>query len=415
MRLSQTVEDLEDALSISFNQLVYDLKRSGQDVITLSLGEAFFDIPLFDFNRLDIEKIYHYSDTKGIPALRQKIAEFYGRQYGAPVDRDEIMITAGSKPAIFMSALAVLDDGDEALIHEPAWLSYPAHVKLARGKPRFIPYDTPVDRFGDHFGERTKLLVLCNPNNPGGHLYSRSELETIYALCQSRGAYLLVDEAYSDFVLDGSFVSMASVAPDKRGVIIANSLSKNMGMSGWRVGYTIADADTNRALEKLNQHLITCAPTILTYYMAEYFDEVIAHTLPQVRQVVEKRGRIAAAMDELGLQYLPSAATFYFFVDIGDFPGSSIDFALELLMNSNIAVVPGLAYGDSVERFVRVSVGSEPEERICDALVTIKRLIADKAFSSQSLHERFRRSELSRNAPADLLSRGAAAGLRRAV
>src|SRR5262249_21714813 len=162
---------------------VYNLKRAGEDVITLSLGEAFFSIPLFDFNQLDIEKIYHYSDTKGIPGLREKVARFYREQYGAPVDAADIIITAGSQAALFMATMAALHPGDEALIHEPAWLSYPAHVKLAGGVPHFIPYDKTPDEFEAYFTPRTKLLIICNPNNPGGHVYSREALEKIYRLC----------------------------------------------------------------------------------------------------------------------------------------------------------------------------------------------------------------------------------------
>lgn len=415
MQISKTVDDLEDALSITINQIVYNLRRAGEDVTTLSLGEAFFNIPLFDFNKLDIEKIYHYSDTKGIPELREKIAQFYGNQYGAPVDPSEVVITAGSKPAIFMAALAVLNPGDEALIHEPAWLSYPAHVKLAQASPKFIPYDrTPAD-FEQYFTERTKLLIICNPNNPGGQVYSRQDLEEIYHLCQKHNAWLLVDEAYSDFVLGEGFVSAAEIAPDKKGLIIANSLSKNMGMSGWRVGYTISSPEANAALIKLNQHIVTCAPTILTYYMAYYFDEVTAYTLPQVRSVVEKRKSIAEFMKLIGIPYLPGAATFYFFVDIGKFPGSSMDFALEMLMSYNISVVPGLAYGDSVERFVRVSIGVEPEDRIRDALVAMKALMLNRSFSPALLHQRFWQSELSKGVSRELIQRGTTAWHRRSA
>lgn len=413
MQISDTVQQLEDALSITINQMVYNLKRAGEDVITLSLGEAFFEIPLFDFSQLDIEKIYHYSDSKGIPELRDKIARFYHQQYNAPVEPSEIIITAGSKPAIFMATLAVLNPGDEALIHEPAWLSYPAHVKLAQGVPKFIPYDKGPEAFEEYFTPRTRLLMICNPNNPGGHIYTWAELTAIHRLCLKHDTWLLVDEAYSDFVLGDGFVSAAAIAPDKEGLIIANSLSKNMGMSGWRVGYTISNPIANAAIEKLNQHIITCAPTILTHYMARYFDDVIAHTLPQVRDVVEKRKRTAEFIESIGLRCLSGGATFYFFVNIGDFPASSMDFALEMLLRHNVSVVPGSAYGESTERFVRVSIGAESEDRIRDALVAIKALTLDRTFSAISLHQRFWQSELSKGVAREVIQRGTDAWLRR--
>ena len=205
----------------------------------------------------------------------------------------ELLISAGSKPIIYMALLCSLNPGDELLTHEPAWLSYQEHARLLGAKPRFIPYDSPVEKFEDYFSDATRVFVLNNPNNPAGRLYRRDELERVYGACRSRGIYLMVDEAYSDFVLDDGFVSMAEVAPDKDGVIIVNSLSKNMGMSGWRIGYLISNPSFVDAVLKTNQHIITCAPTILLQYCAYYFERIIGVTLPQVREVVRKRARVA--------------------------------------------------------------------------------------------------------------------------
>lgn len=379
MQLSNRVKSIPEALSIYINQLTYDQKRKGKDLTVLSLGEAFFDIPMFSFSKLDFVKGYHYSDSRGIPELRDKVANFYKKQYDADINsRDEILITAGSKPAIFFSMQATLDPGDEVIIHEPGWLSYQEQAKLVGATPTFIPYDCPIDDFHKHFSSRTKMLVINNPNNPAGRAYLRGELISLYQQCRSRGIYILVDEAYSDFVIEEKFHSMVNVVPDKVGTIVVNSLSKNMGMSGWRVGYVVAAPELIDQVLKLNQHLITCAPTILQYYMAQYFDDVTKITLPQVREMVEKRTRVGILMDELGLKRMPGGSTFYFLVSIENYPGSSLDFALDLLINLQIAVVPGLAYGASTERFVRVGVGTESEERIHDALLVMKDLINTK-------------------------------------
>ena len=386
LSLSRRATAVPEALSIYINQLVYDLRRRGRDIVTLSLGEAFFDIPLFDFRKLDLNECYHYSDSQGIPRLRHKIADYYQTAYAAPVDADrELLITAGSKPAIFMAMMALLDPGDEVLIHEPAWLSYREQARLIDAHVRFIPFDTPLDAFGAAIGPRTKLLILNNPNNPAGRLYTRQELETIYWACRSRGVFVLVDEAYSDFVLDEPFVSMCNVVPEKDGIVVVNSLSKNLGMSGWRVGYAIAQEGVLEQMLKLNQHLITCAPSILLHYLARYFDDIIAVTLPQVRDVVEKRRRVAGMLKELRLATLPGASTFYFFVSIGDFPASSIDFALQLLLRKGVAVVPGSAYGGSTERYVRISIGTESEERIYEALCLVKDLVSMPTFQPAGL------------------------------
>ena len=366
---SRRVKQVTLALSIYINDIVYAQKRRGFDVTTLSLGEAFFDIPQFDFSKIDFVKGYHYSDSQGIPELRQKILDFYHSQYGCVLEgREDVLITAGSKAAIYLAILATVDAGQEVLIHEPAWLSYQEHARLVDATPQFIPFSTPVERFGEFINDRTRLLIINNPNNPAGRLYTASELAGLVACCRERGVWLMVDEAYSDFLESGQFHSALDFDPERQTVIIANSLSKNMGMSGWRIGYLIAHPELIRQVLKLNQHIITCAPTLLQAYLTKYFDQIIAITLPQARDIVNKRRRVAAIMDSLGIEYLPGSGTFYFFVSMGDFPASSQDLALYLLLCQNIATVPGSAYGASTERFLRVSIGAESDERIADAL-----------------------------------------------
>jgi aspartate aminotransferase/aminotransferase len=377
MPLSRAVEDISDATSIRINQLVYDLKRAGHDPIVLSLGEAFFDIPLFDFHATDIEKGYHYSDSQGLPELREKIANFYNCQYCTSVSADEVLVTAGSKAAIFMALLTAVNPGEQIALHEPCWLSYQHQARLAGIESIFIPYSCEVSEFACFFTATTRLLILNNPNNPAGRLYSSKELEYLYAECRRRRIYILVDEAYSDFVHEKPFWSIAKL--EKKGIIVVNSLSKNMGMSGWRIGYAIAEPRFIQALLKVNQHIITCAPTILARYVTTYFDRILSATLPQARAISEKRKRVAKMLTELGLQCLPGEATFYFFVNIGNFAGTSTDFAMHLLLDNLVAVVPGSAYGRSTDRFIRIGIGTESEERIWEALQIVKSMTIGNA------------------------------------
>ena len=329
----------------------------------MSLGEAYFDIPLFPFEQLDFVRGYHYSDSQGIPALRERVADYYKR-YGVNIAASDILISAGSKPIIFMAMQAILDPGDVVVIPEPAWLSYQEQARLCDARVWFIPHSVAVDDYHRYLGKKVKLLVINNPNNPAGRVYTHSELQSLHRQCLDRGIWLLVDEAYSDFVLDNSFCSMAG----RSGVIVVNSLSKNMGMSGWRVGYAIAEPKFIETLLKLNQHIITCGPTILLQYLAEYFDNILEHTLPQVRAVVEKRVRVAQRLEQFGFRHLPGAATFYFFLDVRDYRGDIHDLALYLLRERGVALVPGSAYGASTEGFLRMSIGAESEERIEKAL-----------------------------------------------
>ena len=388
MQISEKVKNIPEALSIYMNQLVYSLKRNNEKIKVLSLGEAYFDIPLFDFQKMDFTKGYHYSESRGLPELRSKIAGYYTKQYSAPVNgEDELLISAGSKPIIYMAIQAVINDGDEVLMPEPAWLSYPEQIKLAGGIPRYIPYYEPVNRYVDFITEKTKILIINNPNNPAGRSYTRQELEHIYRICRERGVYVLSDEAYSDFTLNGSFTSLANIAPDKDGIIVVNSLSKNFGISGWRIGYVIAAPYLIDHILKLNQHLITCGATILNMYLAKYFDELIAITLPQAKAVVDRRKVITDYMDEIGLDHLEGNATFYCFVNIGSYGHSSLDYCLYLLFRYHIAAVPGSAYGSSTERFIRIGVGAEPIESLKESIDIIRRVIAEDEFDEQVVRE----------------------------
>jgi aspartate/methionine/tyrosine aminotransferase len=395
LQLSKKVKSISEALSIYINQLVYDLKRKGKDVITLSLGEAYFNIPMFSFKKLDFFRGYHYSDSQGLLELRIKIANFYKKNYQASINPEkEVLISAGSKALIFMAMKATLNSGDNILIHEPAWLSYPEQAKLVGAIPKFIPYDCKIKNFVDYFNDKTKMVIINNPNNPAGKIYSKLELKKLYEICRPRGIYIIVDEAYSDFIIQEKFCSMATIAPEKDGIIIINSLSKNMGMSGWRVGYVIASPNLIAQLLKLNQHIITCAPTILQSYLAKYFDKIISITLPQAKEIVKKRKKIIKFLENENLSFMDGNSTFYVFVDIGKFPGSSLEFSLYLLTFKSIAVVPGSAYGESTDRFVRLSIGTESEERIYDAILILKDLINEKNFDRKLLKKKI--TELSK-------------------
>lgn len=376
---SKSLSKITEAQSIYLNQLVYDLKRKGEDVITLSLGEAFFDIPLFDFNLLDLEKSHHYADSTGTPKLKEKISNHYYKTLKVKSDhKSEILISAGSKAIIYMSIKALINEGDEVILHEPAWLSYADQVKLCGGKVKYIKYKENISELKKHINKKTKMVIINNPNNPAGKIYSRKELNSILKTIKGSKVWLLVDEAYSDFVLNKKFISAGRMLPSKKNLIIVNSLSKNMGISGWRIGYAISNKLFIKNLLKLNQHIVTCAPSILMNYLEKYFENILKVTRPQIKTLVKKRDKIKIILKKNNLKYLPGTSTFYFLVNIENYLGTSTDFALKMLNKHRIAVVPGSAYGDSTKRFIRVGVGTESIERIEQALVLISKEISQK-------------------------------------
>jgi len=374
---AEYLDDVSQAMSIKYNNLVYEMKAAGEDIIVLSLGEAFFDIPLYPFDELPFPALYHYSHSRGIPGLREKLAAYYRTQYGVPVDpAREIIITAGSKIAIHMAFMAVLNPGDEVLIHEPAWVSYPEQVRLCHGVPVLVPYSASIYELERYVTPRTRAIVLNYPHNPRGRTLPADELCFLHELARRRDLYLISDEAYSDFLLESDdFISCGRFDPDKEHSIVCNSMSKNYGISGWRIGYVITNEALTAQLLKINQHLVTCPATILQLYLERHFDDILAITRPQIRAVVEKRQRVAEYLDSLGLRYLPGSATFYLFVSIEPSRLSSDEFCTTLLREYKVSTVPGVGYGRSCDRFIRVSIGTESMERTLCGIDRIQALI----------------------------------------
>lgn len=390
-RPARYAEDIIQAMSIRYNNAVYEKQRHGDDVIVLSAGEAYFDIPLFGFDDLPIPKLYHYSHSRGIPELRELVAAYYGSRFGVGVDPEtELIVTAGSKIAIHMAFMAILNPGDEVLIHEPAWVSYPEQVRLCHGRPVRVPYDATIAEYGRYITSRTRAIVVNNPNNPTGRLVTLDQWQELHRLATEHDLYIVSDEAYSDYVLQpGDFVSAAICDPDKAHTIVCNTLSKNYGMSGWRIGYVITNSALTFNILKINQHLITCPATILELYMARHFHEVLAITAPQIRDVVVKRNAVARILNERGLRALPGDGTFYLFVAIDDSDLKSEEFCDRLLDEYGVSAVPGVGYGQSCDRFIRVSVGCESIDRICTGIDRIRQLMQETAVSNvAALHAR---------------------------
>jgi aminotransferase len=375
------VQNTIEAMSIKYNNRVYEKRSRGEDVIALSYGEAYFDIPLFGFDDLPMPALYHYSHSRGIPELRALLAGYYGSRYGVPVDPEtEIVVTAGSKIALHMSFMAILDPGDEVLIQEPAWVSYPEQVRLCHGRPVRIPHDVQIADYRRFMTKRTRAIVVNNPNNPTGRLVTADEWRELHRIAEEHDCFIVSDEAYSDYVLHpGDFVSAAVHDPAKAHTIVCNTLSKNYGMSGWRIGYVITNQDLLYQILKVNQHLITCPATVLEHYMARHFDEVLGITAPQIRDVVVKRRAVARMLDDVGLRYMPGEGTFYLFTSIQGSRLGSEAFCARLLDERGVSTVPGIGYGESCDDFIRLSVGSESMERIRRGVAEIADFVRETA------------------------------------
>jgi aspartate aminotransferase/aminotransferase len=375
MKISKHVKEIDEALSIYINQVVYDLKRNDREIITLSLGEAFFDLPPLDMKNLDVNKSYHYSDTQGLPILRKQISSFYNKNYKTKIDPDKnLLISAGSKIIIFMCINLFTNPGDEVLIVEPSWLSYKEQIKISNGKIVPIPINEKVTNYKNYISKKTKIIIICNPNHPAGTLYKKSELKNIYKLAKKNNLVILCDEAYSEFTNKNQFYSLGQIDNKLTNSIVINSLSKNFGISGWRIGYVLANQKFTKKLILLNQHLITCAPTILSQYLSENFEKFNYICKKQIEKLLLKRKKITKYLKNKKIKFVSGISTFYIFIKIDKFKGSLFDFAMNLLLKYGISIVPGISYGDSTERYLRLSIGTETLEKIYQSINIIDKL-----------------------------------------
>jgi len=373
---------IKPALSIYINQIVYDQKRLGKDITVLSLGEAFFSLPNFPFDELSYTKGAHYSDSQGIPELRKKISDYYIQNFKAKLNyKNEIIISAGSKILLYLAIKNIIKKNDKVLIFEPYWLSYEEQIKINGGKILSVPINTSIFDINKYIDNKTKLIIINNPNNPSGEYYDKKKINYLLNICNKKNIKIIIDETYNDFVKK-KFYSLSSKS-NKKNIIIINSLSKNMGLSGWRIGFLISNKKFTYEILKLNQHLITCAPTILQMYVEKNFKDIISSTKPQILNLIDKRKKIEKYLKKNNFNYMKGDTTFYFMINVKHFMKSAYFFAMYLLLKHQISVVPGIAYGKSCKDFIRVSIGSESLERTLSALNIIKSLIQEKKLDNK--------------------------------
>ena len=375
MRFSKRSSNVGSASSIQQNELVYQKIRQGKNPIILSYGEAPFKISPLAFQSKDWERGCHYSEGLGVPEFRREISAYIKETTGVDVSPDEnILVSAGSKIISYFICQAVLDEGDEVLLHEPSWVSYQEHAKLNGARTIFLEHDRPISEFEEIYSQhkKTKLIFLNNPNNPRGYVYKEKELAGLAKFCLKNDIYLAIDESYSEFVVDEYFFSGINLIKDFPNVAVFNSISKNFGLSGWRIGYCVGNKDFILILNKFNQHLITCAPTCLQLALVGKLQLLREEIKPQLIDLNRKREIVIALLEKFGFKYLTGSSTFYVFIDVSDKIPDTKNFVIDFLNESDVSFIPGGAYGKSTSGFLRLSFAVESIERIDEALFLLK-------------------------------------------
>ncbi|MFV0466754.1 MAG: aminotransferase class I/II-fold pyridoxal phosphate-dependent enzyme [Lachnospiraceae bacterium] len=344
----------------------FDIVSEMTDAISLGVGEPDFDTPwhIRDEGIFSLEKGHtFYTSNAGLKELKEEISEYLKRRFDIHYRPDkEILITVGGSEAIDIAMRAMLDPGDEVLIPQPSYVSYVPCAILANGTPVVIElkneneFRLTADELRAAITPKSKLLILSFPNNPTGGVMRRKDLEEIAEVVIEHDLFVLSDEIYAELTYgDDEHVSMASIPGMWERTITINGFSKAYAMTGWRLGYACGPETIIEQMLKIHQYAIMCAPTISQYAAVK----AVKHGDPDVammREEYDRRRRyLIHRFTEMGLECFEPYGAFYMFPSISQFHMSSEEFATRLLEEEKVAVVPGTAFGDCGEGFIRIS------------------------------------------------------------
>ena len=343
----------------------FDLVSEMDDVISLGVGEPDFDTPwhIRDEGIYSLEKgKTFYTSNSGLKELKSEIAKYI--KHSQNVDYDpahEIMVTVGGSEAIDVALRAMIDEGDEVLIPQPSYVSYEPCAFLAGAKPVIIDlkaeneFKLTAKEIEDACTDKTKILILPFPNNPTGSIMEKEELEKIAKVIIEKDLYVLSDEIYAELTYKGKHVSITAIDGMKERTVLINGFSKSYAMTGWRLGYACAPQKILEQMLKIHQYAIMCAPTTSQYAAVEALKNGDKDVEEMRRSYNHRRRFLMNAFREMGLECFEPFGAFYVFPCIKEFGMTSEEFATKFLMEEKVATVPGTAFGDSGEGFLRIS------------------------------------------------------------
>ncbi len=370
---------MRDALSGKVKQIkpsgirkFFDIVSEMDDAISLGVGEPDFDTPW----HIREEGIYSlekgrtfYTSNSGLKELKEEVSKYLDRRFGLKYEPSgEIMITVGGSEAIDGALRAMLDEGDEVILPQPSYVSYEPCIVLADGVPVIVElkeengFKLTRQQLEEVVTEKTKILIMPFPNNPTGAIMTEEELKPIVDFVIEHDLFVISDEIYSELTYSGTHASIGAFPGMKERTIVINGFSKSYAMTGWRLGYACGPKVILDQILKIHQFAIMCAPTTSQYAAIE----ALRHgdsDVEKMRNEYDRRRRfLLNAFQEMGIECFEPFGAFYMFPSIKKFGMSSDEFATRLLKEEKIAVVPGTAFGDCGEGFLRISYAYSIED-----------------------------------------------------
>ncbi len=375
--VSENVARMHASSTLKAAQIAANLRDEGHDVIDLTVGEPDFDTPEFikQYAWEGLEKgLTKYTSSAGMKPLTHAISEFYAEQFGAKFSPVEVAAACGGKQALFNAACTLLNPGDDVLIPKPYWVTFPELATFCRAKSVFIETEETdfvltADQVRDAITDKTRLLIINSPNNPTGRVVPADEMRKIIETCAEHGVYVLTDECYLFFAYPPGEVFTSAVLPPelREFVCVGGSFSKTYAMTGWRIGYTIANEEWTRAMVKLQSHSATHPTSFVQYACAKALEnraETVATVDRMFKEYERRRDWLIPALNTIdGFKCGMPEGAFYAFVDVRDMLGSrfrtSAEVADEMLSLAHIAVTDGAGFG--ADGFLRLSYATSME------------------------------------------------------
>jgi aspartate aminotransferase len=383
--VSDNVARMRESSTMAAMQAAVRMRAEGLDVVDLGAGEPDFDTPE-NIKRAAARAMEEgktkYTPTAGTRDLQQAIINFYGQKFGAAYESNEVMATSGGKQAIFNAVVTLVNPGDDVLLPQPYWVTFPEIVTFAGANPVVIgteetDFVLTAGQVERALTPRTKLLILNSPCNPSGRVIPPAEFRRIMELADERGLYVISDECYLRFVYPPAEVFSAASLPAelRRRLCIAGSLSKTYAMTGWRVGYSLAPAGWTRAMLKVQGHSTSNTNSVAQAAAVEAFKGPQDSVAAMLKEYGERRDWIARALGEIpGVRCILPEGAFYAFPDVrGCLKGevkTSGEFADRLLKQEQTVVTDGAAFG--AEGFIRISYATSLD-RLKEGVSRIRR------------------------------------------
>ena len=363
----------------------FDVVNEMDDAISLGVGEPDFDTPW----HIREEGIYSlekgrtfYTSNSGLKDLKVEICNYLKRRCDVLYDpNSEVLVTVGGSEAIDLALRAMLEPGDEVLIPQPSYVSYVPCTILANGTPVVIELEEKDDfrltpeKLLEKITPKSKILILPFPNNPTGAIMEREDLEKIAKIVEEKDLFVISDEIYCELTYSGRHVTIASLPGMRERTVLINGFSKSYAMTGWRLGYAAAPREILQQMLKIHQYAIMCAPTTSQYAAVEALKNC-GPDVERMRESYNQRRRfLMSAFRKMGLSCFEPYGAFYAFPSIREFGMTSEEFATRVLQEEKVAVVPGTAFGDCGEGFLRISYAYSLED-LKEALGRLERFIA---------------------------------------